>query len=1242
MRHLILTSILSLSLLPLFSQGPGCPSITINSYQGQNLPAITLDCDSSCVQLSSDVFHIAQTNTYAVSSLPWSGMPYASNTGVPLAVDDRWSGVIGLPFNFCFFGNVFNQLVVSTNGAISFNTAYANSYHAWNFTAAQTIPNNSAAFRPNSIFGAMHDTDPGYGGSIRYGVQGSFPCRVFVMSFENIPHYDCHSKKTTQQIVLYEGTNVIEVYIQNKPGGCSWNGGRAAIGIQNAAGDVGYAPPGRNTGTWSASNEAWRFSPSGAPAYQITWHEGNITNPPIGTGPAVTACPTSQFSSFSALLTYTNCANETSQFWSSVDVNLSGPAQPVFTSNSPVCETQTLTFNGPTVAGAQYFWNGPNGWSSGLEDPSIPGATSAISGTYNLYVVVAGCTSSVASQQVTVVSASTTPTFSTNSPVCEGTALQLNGQPYAGATYVWSGPNGFSASTEDPSIGAATPAAAGTYNLFIVVNGCTSGTASQNVVVNPSPSVPNFSTNSPVCTGADITFDGPNIPGATYNWTGPSGWTASTEDPTRPTASLGMAGDYYLTVTANGCTSQAAMQTVVVNGPDVPSFSSSSPVCTGDTITFVANPVAGASYHWSGPLGWDPGNVDSSAILNATAVMTGDYSLYLVSNGCTSETVTTPIFVIPTIPPVFTYNPPLCEGDTIQLAAPLDTTAYYFWSGPLGWVDTVANPQIPNSTVAMTGTYNLYMVALGCTTDTAQQTITVNPIPAAPTISSNSPVCEGSALNLNGPTIAGASYNWTGPNGYSSTEEDSTRNPSTLSMAGTYQLSVIVAGCVSPTSSMNVVVNDKPDVAPDVSPLTPCQNDQQVSFDANVTLQAPSVVIASGWDVDGNLVPDYSGSTATHTYATAGNYNAIFAVVSTGNCTTTVTVPIVVNPKPTVSYSGPTDRCGTDVLLTANGQVPAPASMDTYEWFLTGGTSIGTAQNLPHTFNANPFQQVTGYVVGTTSDGCSDTSLFSINLQPSPLADFEIDPCIGLTIPFDNTTTWIGTPAPGATLSYNWQFGDGQSGTTFEPTHTYPEPGAYTVTLTATSSAFGCADTLVTEIEVSTNPEVVINATPQCFQNVVFELGINDQGSQIQTISWNLDDGTTSSDSSFIHQYELAGTYTVSVQVTNAEECSTVTVLPVVVLPSPTLDQIEIPNALTPNGDAVNDELLLDTQFESCQEYEMFIFNRWGATVYKQTKGSLPFRGYTQDGKKRLTAGVYFFTIKSGDLERNGTISIFY
>jgi len=70
---------------------------------------------------------------------------------------------------------------------------------------------------------------------------------------------------TTQQIVLYESTNNIEVYIEDKPVCSTWNSGNAVIGIQNGTGLIGIAPLNRNTGAWSATHEAWRFHYIGDP-----------------------------------------------------------------------------------------------------------------------------------------------------------------------------------------------------------------------------------------------------------------------------------------------------------------------------------------------------------------------------------------------------------------------------------------------------------------------------------------------------------------------------------------------------------------------------------------------------------------------------------------------------------------------------------------------------------------------------------------------------------------------------------------------------------------------------------------------------------------------------------------------------------------------------------------------------------------------------------------------------------------
>ena len=92
-------------------------------------------------------------------------------------------------------------------------------------------------------------------------------------------------------------------------------------------------------------------------------------------------------------------------------------------------------------------------------------------------------------------------------------------------------------------------------------------------------------------------------------------------------------------------------------------------------------------------------------------------------------------------------------------------------------------------------------------------TVTVNPIPPAPTAGSNSPVCEGATLNLTASTVAGATYAWTGPNNFTSTEQNPSIANVTSTHAGPYSVTATVNGCTSPAdpgATTTVVVNTVP------------------------------------------------------------------------------------------------------------------------------------------------------------------------------------------------------------------------------------------------------------------------------------------------------------------------------------------------------------------------------------------------------------------------------------------------
>ena len=124
MRKIRLSGLLSLFLsLNISAQAPGCPNIVAG-------PPITLQCTDSCTQLSSTFLATGETTSYGVSSIPYAP-PYPYGLGTPTSVntDDVWSNVISLPFTFCFFGNTYNQLVIGSNGVISFDVSQAGGYN---------------------------------------------------------------------------------------------------------------------------------------------------------------------------------------------------------------------------------------------------------------------------------------------------------------------------------------------------------------------------------------------------------------------------------------------------------------------------------------------------------------------------------------------------------------------------------------------------------------------------------------------------------------------------------------------------------------------------------------------------------------------------------------------------------------------------------------------------------------------------------------------------------------------------------------------------------------------------------------------------------------------------------------------------------------------------------------------------------------------------------------------------------
>jgi len=196
---------------------------------------------------------------YTTSSITYSPDPY--NSGTILAFpDDEFSNIVPIGFNFCFMGNEYSNMVVSSNGYVTFETVCAGEYSTY---VTEAIPTTNDDVL-NSILGFWQDIDPNVGGTIRLATLGTAPNRRAVVNYESIPLFSaaCNSMLFTGQIVMYETTNIIEVNIQNKPICTSWENGEAVQGLNDATGTVAVVFPGRNDTQWIVNNDAVRFTPT--------------------------------------------------------------------------------------------------------------------------------------------------------------------------------------------------------------------------------------------------------------------------------------------------------------------------------------------------------------------------------------------------------------------------------------------------------------------------------------------------------------------------------------------------------------------------------------------------------------------------------------------------------------------------------------------------------------------------------------------------------------------------------------------------------------------------------------------------------------------------------------------------------------------------------------------------------------------------------------------------------------------
>ncbi len=1039
MRKLLPILFLFFSQLTLFAQVPPDADLChwVNAGPDQNT------CGGQAVTLTATFADMKQTNTYAVGNIPYNPFNFNTGTNILVDIDDIWSSVINMGFNFCYWGNNYNQLVIGSNGVVSFNLPYANGYCTWPIN--NPWPNAAQAMN-NAIGCPWHDIDPSVGfnpNRIKIHVDGTAPCRRFIVTFYQIPMFSgaCNSQLSSQQIILHESSNVIDHHILNKPICASWNSGRAIQGIQNAAGNQAVVVPGRNSPTqWAAANDGKRFYPTGAPTYTIQWLQGATV---IGNTASISVTPNAT-TTYTVRVTYTNCNGTQTIVTDNVTVNAS-PINPPPLVPQDICAGQPANLNaGPGFVNYQWS-NGSNGQSISVS----PAATT----TYIVTVTDgAGCTAS-SSVVVTVGNNIVAPTIPP-ATICQSASIPLN----AGAgfsDYQWS--TGQSGQTITVNPAATTTytvtvtnalGCSGVSNVTITVNqvpppapapinvcagqsglldagggyagyAWSTGSATQTTTVNPAvpttytvtvtsidgctasgSALVNISTISPpalvappiLCSGSSTTINaGPGY--ASYVWSNGVNGQTNTVSPNTGTT-------YTLTVTdAFGCSAVASVA-VNVATPPTPSISGSLSFCAGGNTTLSAPPGFN-SYTWSNGF-----NTQSITVTGA-----GTYSVTVTdANFCTGTAQAT-VTVSATLSPVISGNLAPCSGGntTLDVGAGF---ASYLWN-PGGATTQTINVPAGIYTVSVTS-------ANGCA-GTAQVTVTNSPDPT-PSITPPPTICTGVSALLTANPAGMAQYQWS--NGALGQSQS-------VSAAGTYTVTVTDAnGCTASTST-TVVLNDI-SLAP-LSAATTC-------FGGTVSLTAPAGYNTYAWS-NGDNGPNISVSPASTTTYT-------LTVTDAQGCTAATTATVNITPPPVATTDGNVNACVGDVVFLG-----AAGGVD-FLWS-TGESGFVIA--------VSPVATTTYTVTVTDAGGCTATAQSTVFVSPLPVPVVTATPpafCLG--------GTSILTATGGS--NYAWSTGGGNvSSVVVSPTTTT----TYTVTVT---SAANCSITSNVTVTVNSLPSVNISA----------------------------------------------------------------------------------------------------------------------------------------------------------------------
>ena len=405
-----------------------------------------------------------------------------------------------------------------------------------------------------------------------------------------------------------------------------------------------------------------------------------------------------------------------------------------------------------------------------------------------------------------------------------------------------------------------------------------------------------------------------------------------------------------------------------------------------------------------------------------------------------------------------------------------------------------------------------------------------------------------------------------------------------------------------------------------------CSQPYLVNFDAGAT-PPPNNFWDFGDGVGSSILPN-----PQYTYGDTGTYTVMYVAIDSSTCniadTAYFTVELIKPEELDAQFViPPYDPC--QPTLTVQFDFTGTGA-DSIYWNMGDGTSFINNISVNYTYNT-PGVYPVEFMAFDFDCNVSDTIRDTIYFNPTTTTVTAVVPpnitiCGSpLTVNFNS-----GSPAPPQNF---WDFGDGNTSTAIDPAHNYATTGNYVVTFVAIdSSTCNIVDTATFNVSLAQAPDLNVNIAytpPVPCEATNYKVELSAIGSGADSIYWNMGDGTTYIDSTFIaYEYAAAGTYNIAVSLFNFFCNRIVTENLVAEFYEPKETKGIVPNVFTPNGDNWNDKLVF-VGVDNTQDFSIKIFDRWGRKKFESTDATDHWDG------ENASEGTYFYELKYTDVCSN-------